>query len=184
MSWMLLILGVLAWSGAHLFKRMAPSRRAAMGDKGKAVVALGSLAGIVLMVIGFRATPFVNVWYPPSFMVHINNLLMLIAIYMMSPGPKKGALFTGMRHPQLTGFSLWAVAHLLVNGDLAAIILFGGLLVWAQSEVPAINKAEPDWTPGAKGKLVMDVAFLAASAVLLVIIAFIHNWLGVGVFPV
>lgn len=183
MGWILLILGVALWWGAHLLKRIAPNLRATLGDqKGPGVVAGGLLLSIVLMVIGFRMTAVVNVWYPPTFFTHINNLLVLVAIYMMSPAPRKGRLLNGMRHPMLAGFSLWAVAHLLVNGDLASILLFGGLLGWSLVAPILINRAEPSWTPSEPGTWAKDGMFLVASAVLLVIIGLIHSWLGYNPF--
>lgn len=178
MGWVVLILGVGLWWSAHLFKRIAPERRAALGDKGKGIVALALLASIVLMVIGYKGTGFVNIWIPPSFLTHINNLLVLIAIYMMSPAPKKGRLLAGMRHPMLTGFALWAIAHLLVNGDLASIILFGGLLAWVPVTIAKINAAEPDWTPPAAGTYGKDAMFFVASIVLMAIIGYIHSLVG------
>jgi len=183
MSWVILIAGVALWIGAHLFKRVAPERRAAMGDKGKGVVALVLLAAIVLMVIGYRGTGYVHIWGPPAFLIHVNNLLVLIAIYMMSPAPKQGALLSGLRHPMLGGFKLWAFAHLLVNGDLASLLLFGGLLAWAVVEVIVINRAEPGWSPGPKGTVAKDVMFFVGSVVLLAVIGWIHAWLGVWPFP-
>ncbi|WP_425043264.1 NnrU family protein [Primorskyibacter sp. S87] len=183
MGFILLILGVAFWWGAHLFKRVAPERRAAMGDGGRGAVALGIVAGIVLMVIGFRMTPFIHVWSPPSFMIHLNNLLVLIAIWMMSPAGEKGLILNKMRHPMLAGFGVWAIAHLLVNGDMASIILFGGLLVWALVEVSVINKDEPDWTPGEPGTLGKDAMFMAGSVVLLAVIGYVHGWLGYWPFP-
>ena len=183
MYWILLIAGVALWCGAHLFKRVAPARRAAMGDAGKGAVASAIAVGIVLMVIGYRGVDFVYVWAPPTFMVHINNLLVLIAIYMLSPAPKRGKLIAGMRHPMLTGFGLWAIAHLLVNGDLASIVLFGGLLIWAIIEPRIINSAEPNWQPETDGTYAKDAMFAAGSVVLLVVIGYIHNWLGVWPFP-
>lgn len=183
MGFAILILGIALWWGAHLFKRVAPARRAAMGDKGKGVVALAILASIVLMVIGYRMTDVINVWYPPSYLVHVNNLLMLLAIWMMSPAGTKGKLLHKMRHPQLAGFRAWAAAHLLVNGDLASIVLFGGLFLWGIVEVAVINKAEPDWTPGEEGTLSKDAMFLVASVVLLGVIGYIHGWLGPWPFP-
>lgn len=183
MGWVLLILGVALWWAAHLFKRVAPARRAALGDRGKGMVALAIVGSIVLMILGYRATPFVFVWSPPTFMVHINNLLMLIAIYMLSPAPKRGALLNGMRHPMLTGFGIWAVAHLLVNGDMASVVMFGGLLVWALAEMRIINAAEPNWTRPASGTLAKDAMFLVGSVVLLVVIGYIHSWLGPWPFP-
>ena len=179
----LLILGLLLWWGGHLFKRLAPDMRASMGNAGRGVVALVLVAGIVLMVLGYRGMEFIHVWAPPSFMVHINNLLVLIAIYMMSPAPKKGALLNGMRHPMLAGFKLWAVAHLLVNGDLASIILFGGLLAWAVAEVIVINRSEPEWQPGPKGTLAKDGMFFLASIVLLAVIGYVHGLIGPSPFP-
>lgn len=183
MYWIILVLGVGLWWAAHLFKRIAPTRRAAMGDAGKGAVAAAIGVGIVLMVIGYRGTDFVPVWNPPAFMVHINNLLMLIAIYMLSPAPKRGKLLQGMRHPMATGFSIWAVAHLLVNGDLASLILFGGLLIWAVVTVRFVNAATPAWTPNTGGSYAKDAMFAVGSVVLLGVIGWVHNWLGVWPFP-
>ena len=184
MSWLLLILGVALWWGAHLFKRVAPDLRARMGDPAKGAVAVALVAAIVLMVFGYRGTEFINVWYPPAFMVHINNLLMLIALFLFSPAAKRGRVIYGMRHPMLTGFKLWAVAHLLVNGDLASIVMFGGLLAWAVVEVIVINRSEPGWQkPTEPGTIGKDVMFFAGSIVLLAVIGYIHNWLGVWPFP-
>lgn len=183
MFWIILGAGVAVWWAAHLFKRVAPARRAAMGDAGKGAVAGAIAVSILLMIIGYRGTEFLPVWQPPAFMVHINNLGMLIAIYMLSPAPKRGKLLQGLRHPMLTGFSIWAVAHLLVNGDLASIILFGGLLVWAVLTARIINAADPAWTPNTGGSYAKDAMFLVGSVVLLGLIGMVHNWLGVWPFP-
>ena len=182
MAWLLLILGVALWAGAHFFKRMAPARRAAMGDKGKGLVAGALAVSILLMILGYRWTPFVTVWSPPAFLTHANNLLVLIAFYLMSPAPKKGALFYRMRHPQLTGFGLWALAHLLVNGDLASIVLFGGLWLWSLGSKVIINRAEPLWTPNPKGAIKWDLIGLAASVVLVGLIGWIHTLFGLVPF--
>ncbi len=183
MGFVLLILGVALWWAAHLFKRVMPAQRAAMGNGGKGAVALALVAAILLMIFGYRMTDFVYVWAPPSFMVHINNLLVLIAIFMMSPAGKKGRLLNKMRHPRLAGFRAWAFAHLLVNGDLASIILFGGLFLWALAEVVVINRAEPDWTPGEPGTYGKDAMFFVASIVLLGVIGYIHGLVGPSPFP-
>ena len=96
--------------------------------------------------------------------------------------PKKGALFYRMRHPMLTGFLLWTIAHLLVNGDVPSFVLFGGLGLWAVAEMIVINRAEPDWTPPAKGSIAKDGMFLVASLVLLAVIGWVHTWLGYPTF--
>lgn len=183
MAWIVLILGIALWWGAHLLKRVAPEQRAALGaDRGKGIIAGVLFGAIVLMVIGYRWTPFVPVWGPPSFLTHINNLLILVAFYLMSPAPKKGIFLNGMRHPMLTGFALWAGAHLLVNGDLTAILTFGGLLAWAVVTMRVINTAEPEWTPNPKGEIKYEAMGIGGSVVLLVVVGYIHFWLGVWPF--
>lgn len=183
MGFVLLILGVALWWAAHLFKRFMPGRRAAMGDAGKGAVAGALAVSILLMIFGYRMTDTIFVRSPPLFMVHINNLLVLIGIWMMSPAGTKGRLLNNVRHPMLGGFMLWAFAHLLVNGDLASIILFGGLLAWAVVEVIVINKSEPDWTPGEPGTYSKDAMFFVASIVLLGIIGYVHGLVGPSPFP-
>jgi uncharacterized membrane protein len=160
-----------------------PDRRAALGDRGRGIVALALAVSILMMIFGYRMADFIPIWSPPSFLVHLNNLMVLVALYVMSPAPKKGALLNKMRHPMLTGFCIWAVAHLLVNGDLASIILFGGLFAWAVVSAGIINKAEPDWTPGPKGTIAKDAMFFVASIVLLAVIGYIHGLVGPSPFP-
>ncbi|WP_370267879.1 NnrU family protein [Nioella sp.] len=179
---LLLALGVLLWAAAHFFKRLAPEARARMGNGGRGAVALALVVSIVLMVLGYRAAEgtFFGGRHPAT--VGINNLLMIAALYFTSPGPKKGALFYRMRHPMLTGFFLWTVAHLLVNGDTPSFLLFGGLGAWALAEMVVINRAEPAWTPPAKGSIGKDAMFLVASVILLGVIGMIHTWLGYPTF--
>lgn len=179
----LLVLGVALWWAAHLFKRLMPAARARMGEAGKGAVAIAVVLSVVLMVLGYRSAGTIDVWTPPSWTIHLNNLLMLSALFLFSPGPKKGRLLNGMRHPMLAGMRTWAFAHLLVNGDLASIIMFGGLFVWAMVEVVVINRAEPHWTPAPRGSYAKDAMFLGASVILMGIIGYIHNLLGYWPFP-
>ncbi|WGW03917.1 NnrU family protein [Tropicibacter oceani] len=179
---LLLILGVALWWAAHLFKRVAPERRAAMGDKGKGIIAAALGVSILLMIFGYRMADGAFFWGRHPATAGINNLLMIAALYFTSPGPSKGALFYKMRHPMLTGFAIWAGAHLLVNGDIPSFILFGGLGIWAIVEMQVINRAEPNWTPPAKGPIKKDIIFVGASVVLLVVIGYIHTWLGAAAF--
>lgn len=179
----LLVLGLLLWSGAHLWKRLAPDSRARMGDAGKGIVAAASLVGIVLMVIGYRDWASEQLWYPPAFMVHLNNLLVVIAFYLFAASGTRAKLATRMRHPQLTAVKTWAVAHLLVNGDLASVVLFGGLLLWAVAEVVLINRAQRDWTPPAWGGAAAEVKAIVGTVIVFAVAAGIHIWLGYWPFP-
>lgn len=181
----LLIVGLVVWTLAHYFKRLMPDQRAALGTPGKGIVAVILIGSVVLMVLGYRAADFIPVWWPPSFMVHVNNLLMLFAFWVYGSGAAKGAkVWPGykMRHPQLTGFKIWATAHLLVNGDLASVVLFGGLLAWAVGEVILINKAEPDWTPSEHGGRQVYLKHMIITAVIFAVVAGTHAWLGVWPF--
>ncbi len=178
----LLILGLALWIVAHWFKRMAPGLRGQLGDKGKGLVALALVASVVLMVIGYRGADVIPVYDPMPGMGHANNALMLISIYLYAVGGTKGLLYPVMRHPMLWGTVIWAGAHLLVNGDLASIILFGGIGLWALITIPLINRAQ-SWTPPANGRGIKgDAMALVGSVVLIGVAAWIHAWLGHPIF--
>ncbi len=174
----LLIIGLLLWVVSHTLKRVAPGLRAAMGDNaGKGVVALMALAGIVLMVIGYRGAAVVPVYAPMPGMGHLNNLLMLIALFFFAAGSVKGVVASKVRHNMLTGLLIWALSHLLVNGDLASIVLFGGLALYAVASMYLISRSVP-WDRPAPGPLKNDMKAVAAAVVLYAVIAAIHWWLG------
>lgn len=178
----LLSLGVILWAAAHYFKRFAPEQRAAMGDKGKGLVAVAIVASLLMMIFGYRGAEFIHVWAPPSWTVHLNNLMMLVAVIVYGMSATTGRLRGKMRHPQLTAVKIWAVAHLLVNGDLASIILFGGLLAWAVGSVILINRAGP-WVRPQPGNPKKDILLVVITLVLFAVMTAIHAWLGVWPFP-
>lgn len=175
----LIILGLLLWWGAHLFKRLTPARRAALGDAGKGLVTVGVLAGLVLMVVGYRGVEHIDLWYPPAFLTHVNNLLMLLAVYLFAASGMKTRITRVIRHPQLTAVKIWAVAHLLVNGDLASVILFGGLLAWAVVEVILINRAEPRPVPNPPAPAGKEIGAVLGALLATAAIGWVHDWLGV-----
>jgi hypothetical protein len=82
----------------------------------------------------------------------------------------------------LTGFLLWTIAHLLVNGDVPSFVLFGGLGIWAIAEMIVINRTEPGWTPPARGSFGKDAMFAAIALLLLLVIGWVHTWLGYPAF--
>ncbi|MGV8988417.1 MAG: NnrU family protein [Cypionkella sp.] len=176
---LLLGLGVLLWAYSHLMKRVTPGFRAKLGDgPGKGVAAVLALLALYLMITGYRSAEVIVVWSPPAFMRHINNLLMLIAVILLFMQANRGGLRTLMRHPMLAAVKTWALAHLLVNGDLASIILFGGLLAWAVLDMILINKMEPAWTRPAKGPVINDVIYVVAALVGFAAIVWVHTWMG------
>lgn len=173
-----LLLGLVLWSAAHLFKRVLPDQRAALGSKGRGLVALLVLISLGLMIMGYRTAETTFLYALPLWVWHVNNALMLIALFLMDIGRVRGVVRSKIRHPMLTGVVLWSVAHLLVNGDTAAVVLFGGLGLWAVVEMAVINRAEGPWTPPERGSYAKDAVMLAAAAALFAVIAGIHHWLG------
>lgn len=181
----LLISGLILWIAAHYFKRLMPAQRAAMGNAGKGIVAVAIVASLVLMIIGYRGADFIAVWNPPAFLTGINNLAMVFALWVYGSSAAKGAKAWPAyktRHPQLLAVKIWAAAHLLVNGDLASIVLFGGMLVWAVGSVILINRTVPDWTAPAPAGRKTYIRLAVISLVMLIVISGIHIALGVNPF--
>ena len=173
---------MILWIDSHLFKRILPDVRDRLGDKSKLFVALGSVAGLILMVIGYRMADGPVYWNRSPMLAGINNLLMLIAIFLFIAGNMPSPVRRKIRHPQLAGTKTWAIAHLLVNGDLASIILFGGLLAWAVVSVILINRAEPHWVAPEPAGRKTYIRLAVITLVMLLVITGIHALLGVNPF--
>jgi uncharacterized membrane protein len=103
----LLIFGVVLWIVPHFFKRLMPELRARIGNKGKGVIALLLLVSLVLMVFGYRGADVVPVYAPMAGMGQLNNLLMLVSIFLLGAGAGKGSLVDKIRHPMLWGAVVW-----------------------------------------------------------------------------
>ena len=174
-----LVIGVVLWAYSHLMKRVTPGFRAGLDDgPGKGVVTVLTLLSLAAMIYGYKHAAVIPLWEPPAFLRHINNVLMVIAVLLIGLGSSRGVMRTWLRHPMLTSVKVWALAHLLVNGDLASVILFGGLMAWAVVDVILINRMEPPWAKPAKGPVLNDVIYVVLSAVLFGVIVFVHGWLG------
>ena len=183
----LLLLGVFLWIDAHWVKRLVPTLREGMNERFGSGPARGIIAGaiflsIVLMVIGYRGSETVPVYAPFAGAGHLNNLLMIAAVICLGMGSSKGRMRTWLRHPMLTGVVIWAVAHLLVNGDVASLILFGGIGFWAVTSIILINKQEGVWVRPAAGSIAGDLKLLVISAVVFTVIVTIHVLLGYNPF--
>ena len=178
-----LVIGVLVWAFAHGFKRLIPGARGALDQrlgesKARGVVASSLFLSVALMIVGYRSAAFYPVYSPLPGIGHLNNLLMLFAVMLMGAGSSRGRIRSLLRHPMLTGVAVWGVAHLLVNGDLASVILFGSMVVWALAEMVLINRAEPDWQRPAPGPVSGDIRLVIISLVIYGIFAGVHIFLG------
>jgi len=134
----LLVLGLILFLGTHCFSMARGRRAAVIGRIGegpfKGLYSLLSLAGIVLIAIGYgqyRASGYIPVWDPPVWTRHLALLLVLIAFICVPAAYLPGHIKHRLKHPMLAGVKIWAFAHLLANGDLGSILLFGSVLAWA-----------------------------------------------------
>lgn len=171
--------GVLLWSVAHLLKRIAPRARARLGNAGRPLMALLLLASVAMMTMGYQQASTTVWWGRQTPLVGVNNVLVYLGFYFIA-GSQIGARVAGViRHPQLTAVKFWAVAHLLVNGDSASFILFGGLLLWAVLEVVIINQQDgklPLTKP--QPSLAREFTAIAITLLLYGVTAYVHGWLG------
>ncbi|WP_415233368.1 NnrU family protein [Pseudorhodobacter sp.] len=177
----LILLGLLLWSGTHFWKRIAPAHRARFGDKGKIIVALGSVVAIVLMYFGYSTAEGTFFWGRHPATTGINNLLMLFAFYLFAASGAKPRVTKWVRNPQLTAVKVFAIAHLLVNGDTPSFLLFGGLFAWALAEVIVLNRVSP---PGPYHVVPVkkEITAIVATVVAFSLTAAIHIWLGYNPF--
>jgi uncharacterized membrane protein len=174
----LLISGVALWWAAHLFKRVAPERRAALGDKGKGLVAVLLVLSVFLMARGYGQAEGPVWWGRSPATTGINNLLMLLAFYLYAADGMGTRVTAWIHHPQLTGFSLWAVAHLLVNGDLASFVLFGGLLAWALVEIMLLNRAGAWKRRTGPFPARKEIMAAVGAVVVMLVVGLFHGWIG------
>ena len=135
----MLVLGLVLFLGVHSTRIVADGWRTAMiGRLGagpwKGLYALLSIVGFGLLVWGFglaRQQPVV-LWSPPAAMRHLAALLTLAAFILLAATyVPRNAIKARLHHPMLLSVKVWALAHLLANGHLAHVVLFGAFLVWA-----------------------------------------------------
>jgi len=137
MGLIILVLGLAVFLGAHSFVSFRSARAAArdrLGGSYWVMFSIASVVGVVLIAWGYglyRQTGWIAVWSPPEFMRHVTVALMLPSIVLVTAAYLPGHIKAWAKHPMLAGVKLWAFAHLLSNGDLGSIILFGSFLAWA-----------------------------------------------------
>lgn len=174
----LLLIGLLLFLGLHSLRIFAEDWRAtvisARGENiYKGLYSLVSLAGLVLIVMGYSQTRTdpVFIWYPPVAMSHIAALLTLIAFVLLAAAYVPGNhIKAAVGHPMVLGVKVWAFAHLLANGRLGDMILFGAFLAWAVLDY--INSRKRDRATGVVYSTLPGIARDAA-----VIVVGIGGWL-------
>ena len=187
----LLILGLILFLGIHTLSTLRGSRAAVIGRLGeggyKGLYSIVSAIGLVLIVWGFgryRSGGYIQVWDPPQAIFHPIALLLLwfafvaLAAAYAPPGKIKSVL----RHPMLVAVKAWALSHLMVNGDLGSMLLFGGLLAWAVYDRIALKRRGDMGAPPVDGFRMADAIVVVIGTGAYIAMMWLHESLiGVAV---
>jgi len=138
--------GIVLFFGAHIIPVMQDLRTKISGATGtvlyQALFALVSLAGLVLIARGYSAADHVHLWTPPDWSRHVTFLLMLPVFPLLIAAYLPGKLRKVIPHPMLLAVKIWALAHLISNGDLASLLLFGAFLVYGVVDLISIKRRQ------------------------------------------
>jgi len=184
-----LILGVLIWSGVHLLPSLGVQTRGAWIERigegpYKGLFTLSLVGAIALMVVGWRSAAPVGVYAPPAWGMTLANLTMFVSLVSFIGSNVPTNLKRIVRHPQLTGVAIWGFGHLLANGDVRSLVLFGGIGVWAIVAMVSINRRDGAWQKPEPLPLAAEVKLLVAGIVAYAVLAFAHPYIsGVSPFP-
>ncbi len=185
-----LIIGLVLFLGMHSVSIFAEGFRnsvAAKSDLGwKAIYGVVSLLGIFLVVKGYAAArldPVILYTLPMGFR-HLSALLMLPVFILFFAPYLPGRIKTATKHPQLIAVKLWAVAHLLVNGTVADVVLFGSFLAWAVADRISMKRRTVRATPAAPVSALNDVILVVLGLGAYMAFAFWAHaaWIGVAPF--
>jgi uncharacterized membrane protein len=187
-----LVAGLVIFLGVHSIRIFAPGWRDGMitrlGAAGwKGVYSIASLTGFVLIVGGYAAARLepVVLYNPPFWLRHVSMLLMLPVFPLLVAAYLPGRIKAAVKHPMLTATKAWALSHLLVNGMLADVLLFGGFLAWAVLDRISAGKRPQLAASATPPSIVKDVIAVVLGLVLYAAFAFWAHprWIGVPVMP-
>jgi uncharacterized membrane protein len=185
----ILILGLIVFIAPHVFVTRREARAGAIARLGewpyKGLFSLISIIGVILIGWGFaryRASGYIPVWSPPDWTRHVAVALMWPAIVFFVAAYIPGNIKRTLKHPMLVGVKLWAFAHLLANGDLGSIILFGGILAWAVFDrISLKHRTDPGAPPIPVGGWRNDVAAVLVGTLVYLALGFLFHPLVIGV---
>jgi len=189
MGLLVMILGLVLFLGVHTLSTRRALRARLVASTGEGGYKIGysllALAGLALIVWGFadyRAAGMRQLWTPPAALKHIAMALMLPAVILVVASYIRGRIYTTLKHPMLAGVKLWAAAHLLANGDLGSIILFGSFLAWAVFDrISLKHRADAGAPPIPVGGLGNDLIAVAVGVIAYLALAFVFHPVVIGV---
>jgi uncharacterized membrane protein len=178
----------LLWFVVHLLPSAAPAlRQKLVGGMGentyKGVAAVLLLCALALIVFGWRGSVASHLYALPGFTRHLGMLLVLIAFIVFGTTSYPSRIKQYVRHPQLTGVSIWALAHLMMNLDTRSIVLFSSMLVWAILSIVLINRRDGEWVKPSIPGWATEIKGLIISLVVFVVVVVIHPYItGMPIF--
>ena len=189
MGLIVMIVGLGLFFGVHTLTTQRALRARLIKATGEGGYKIGytlvSLAGFALIVWGFahyRSSGLIEVWSPPKALKHLNTALMLPAVILVVAAYMRGRIYTTLKHPMLAGVKLWAFGHLLANGDLGGIILFGSFLAWAVFDrISLKHRADAGGPPIPVGGIGNDLIAVAVGIVVYLALGFAFHPVVIGV---
>jgi uncharacterized membrane protein len=184
----LLVLGLVLFLGPHVFVTLRGARGALIARVGegvyKGLFAIVSIVGLYLIGKGFalyRDAGMIEVWDPPDWTRHITVALMWPSIIFVSAAYIPGDIRRVLKHPMLVGVKLWAVAHLISNGDLGSMIIFISVLAWAvYDRITLKRRSDPGGLPIPIGGRRNDIAAVIVGTILYFALALVFHPLVIG----
>ena len=189
MGLIVMIVGLGLFFGVHTLTTQRALRARLIKATGEGGYKIGytlvSLAGFALIIWGFahyRSSGLIEVWSPPKALKHLNTALMLPAVILVVAAYMRGRIYTTLKHPMLAGVKLWAFGHLLANGDLGGIILFGSFLAWAVFDrISLKRRADAGGPPIPVGGIGNDLIAVAVGIVVYLALGFAFHPVVIGV---
>ena len=139
-----LVVGIAMFLAIHLVPAFPEIRQRLIGAAGengyRLLFSFLSLFGLVLIVWGFARAPVVQLWSPPHWTRYVAMALMLPVFVLIIAAYVPGEIKARLKHPFLVAIKIWALAHLIANGDLASVILFGSFLAYAVVDRIALKR--------------------------------------------
>jgi len=179
---MLLIAGLVLWSTVHFFPAVAVQTRTNLISRYgqpsyKGLFAVLIICSIVLMVYGWRHVAPVAVYQPPEWGRAVAYVLVFFTFLLFVAAKRLTNIKRLLRHPQLTGVTLWSIGHLLANGDNRSLVLFAGIGVWALLEIGFINRRTGAWIKPEPVPLRRDIITVAIGVILYLVVLALHPYL-------
>ena len=178
-----LAIGLLLWAFTHLIPSLLPSFKQSVVEK----IGLGPYKGLFSLLIVFSIVLMVQGWKTttPDDLYHISNtslrililVFIILGLLLFTSARYPNRVKQWIRHPQLTGLIIWAIAHLLLNGDNRSVLLFSGLIIWAIAEIIFINRREGQWIKPDQASVKIEMIGLSVSCIAIGILIYAHEYI-------